>query len=176
MNRSYHCYHGNQYTFLNHILPTNQYVNPPINRRPTIKGNDGCISQRHERRDIKFIDSHENMINNRIFDTTTATGPYQIYSSAIDVESSLRSLDNKNTKDTVQRIPRDSELFVGHLNLPENNETKKYYNTQIANTFKDDPMKDFGCTMEEKYDLVSNNRIFNNPTKNAVYNQQNYRD
>jgi hypothetical protein len=172
MNRSYICFHGNQYSTLKHILPTNQHAIAPIDRRPTLKGNHGCIENGVDNRNITFIDSHENMANSRIFDTRASGGPYHIYSSAIDIESDLRSLGNYNTRDLVLR--QDDKTQLNNKKQPQSVfRSYNMYNdsNMYATAYNEDTEKHFGCSIEDKYGVRSTNQLFNNNTRAAVYKE-----
>jgi hypothetical protein len=76
-HQTYICYHGDQYSFLQHILPENKVI-PPLDQRPTIKA-----QSRHDVRDLTFVDSHENLVMNRMFNVR-GSAPYSLYANAVD--------------------------------------------------------------------------------------------
>ena len=118
---TYICYHGDQYSFLPHILPQNK-VMLPLEQRPTIRP---CTKK--DVRDLRFVDTHENLSSNRMFNVRGAA-PYSLYAQAVDKESILRTLNEPlNDCQEMRYKPRmDSSLY--HVNtVPNYNGMMKYH-------------------------------------------------
>ena len=161
---TYICYHGDQYSFLPHILPQNKVL-LPLEQRPTIKP-----LAKKDVRDLRFVDTHENLAANRMFNVRGAA-PYSLYAAAIDKESVLRTL-NEPLNDCANlryKPSMNSSLFNVNTvpnaramgTAPQYHEINAPASCVIRHQRPDE--------IKEQYQLAENSRRFHNHTRSAKY-------
>jgi hypothetical protein len=160
-HQTYICYHGDQYSFLPHILPQNK-VMLPLEQRPTIKSQN-----RKDERQFHLVDSHENMAMNRMFNVRGAA-PYSLYARAIDQESILRTLNEplNDCADLRYKPSVNSPLFRPNI-IPANQSGVQYHeiNAPASCVIKHQSPD----TIKEQYQLDKNRLRFHNHTRNSKY-------
>jgi hypothetical protein len=160
-HQTYICYHGDQYSFLPHILPVNKVI-PPLDQRPTIKA-----QSRHDVRDLTFVDSHENLVMNRMFNVR-GSAPYSLYANAVDKESILRTLNEplNDCADLRYKPSMNSSLFKPNT-VPSNHTEIQYHeiNSPASCVIKHQSPE----TIKEQYQLDKNRLRFHNHTRSAKY-------
>lgn len=165
-NRRYMCYNGDQYTFLNHILPQN-HIELPLDQRPTIRP---CTKK--DVRDLTFVTSQERVRGSR--NTNVRGGaPYQFYSRAIDVESQLRTLNQPLNDCDAQRYQPSTNSSLYHVNTVSN--TTKHYQEINSPASCVVPSKNTNtpCSLEQQYQTEFNDGRFHNHTRNSKYQYEN---
>ena len=157
--QSYICYHGNQYSFLQHILPENK-VSLPLENRPTIKA-----QSRNDVRNMEFINTPENNNNSRLF-SVIGSGPYSLYSQAIDNESMLRTLNEPLNECSQQRYtPSMNSSLYGYNTISNPSPALNGDGAPLNYRIEHQPPE---C-IKEQYQLENNMRRFNNATRNSKY-------
>ena len=159
--QTYICYHGNQYSFLQHILPENK-VSVPLENRPTIKA-----QSRNDIRNMEFINTPEKINNQSLF-SVRGTGPYALYSQSIDTESMLRTLNQPLNECSQQRYTPSINSSLYTYNTISNPSTSLNGDGAPLNYHIEHQKPE--C-IKEQYQLENNMRRFNNATRNSKYVQ-----
>lgn len=161
-NRRYLCYHGDQYTFLRHIMPESQ-VNLPLDQRPTIKG---C--NKKDERDLNFIVNQEKVMGGTL--NARGKAPYQFYANAVDAESVLRTLNEPLNDCSEKRYKpsMNSSLFKVNT-LPQKGSPPIYEEINSPASCIVPSEQKGPCPLHLQYQTQFNDGKFNNCTRYSKY-------